>query len=105
MRGFEIYVKDKKVDCDLPALHVPPNHIENIAVYLKAGLEDKYKLDDLDIKKNDCLKPQRLNESTIILRDENDHGKSCQVKFGVTLTPRKSGANKPQKLDPIIVNE
>lgn len=104
MRDFEIYVKGKKVACDKPSVHVPPHIHEDFAVHLKSGLERKYKLDDLIIKRNrgGWLTQQRLNASTIILHDNNKS--PGKPKFSVTLTP--IGRNPTvTKLDPIVVNE
>ncbi len=85
-------------------MHVPPNIQEDFAVYLKSGIETKYKLDSLRFKDNAkaWLTQQRLNDSTIILHDDNKS--PSRPKFTVALTPRK-GKSKPTKLDPRVVNE
>ena len=108
MRAFEIYVSKEnnvsKVSCDIPKMHVPPGTQENFAVYLKTGLETKYKLANLRFKNNQngALTQQRLNESTIILHDENKS--PGEPKFSVALTPKGSNP-KVAKLDPVVVNE
>ena len=104
MRAFEIYVRNKKVACDLPSIHVPPHTHEDFAVFLKSGLEIKYKLKNLIISNNPrgALTQQRLNESAIILHDENN--RPGTPKFSVALTPRGKNPNVT-KLDPMVVNE
>lgn len=105
MRTFEIYVKGKKAACDTPIMHVPPYIHEDFAVYLKPGLEKKYKLDDLVIKNNkgNWLTQQRINDATIMLHDHNQS--PGRPKFCVSLTPRGTANPKVAKLDPIFVNE
>ena len=107
MRSFEIYVNGKDVACDTPAMHVPPDTVENIAVYLRSGLEDKYTMENLLIRGNPekWLSQQRLNTSTIVLHDDNRHKKPGSPKFSIKLTPKSDEIPKVNKLDPIVVNE
>ena len=107
MRNFEIYVENGKVACDKDVMHVRPDTVENIAVFLKSGLEEEYTMDNLVIKDNSepWLTPQRLNTSTIILHDNNMNNKPGKPRFCVKLTPRGPGIPKVKKLDPMVVNE
>ena len=104
MRAFEISVRDEKVVCDIPKMHVPPDHTECFAVYLKKGLETQYKLKNVKFEgeASGPLTQQGLNDSVIIVKDENRS--PGELKFTVALTPRE-GNPKPADLDPIFVNE
>lgn len=105
MRAFQISVNNKnEVTCDIPTIHVPPDTHENFPVYLKSNIVTKYKLDNLRFSGNSgaWLTQQRLNDTTIILHDDNTS--PSKPKFTVTLTPRGKNS-KVKKLDPRVVNE
>lgn len=104
MRAFEIYVKDKKAQCDVPKMHVRADTVERFPVYLRSGLETKYKLENLIFSKNPkgALTQDRLNDTAIMLKDKNESPGA--PKFSVRLTAKGSNP-KVGKLDPIIVNE
>jgi len=107
MRTFEVYIKNGKVVCDKDVMHMGPDAIENFAIFLRSGLEEDYKMDNLVITNDheNRLIPQRLNTSTIILHDNNmNKKKPGRPKFCVKLTPRGSNP-KVKKLDPMVVNE
>ena len=106
MRAFEIYVKGNQVACDIPKMHVSEDLKENFAVHLKSDLETEYILADLSFEDNErpWLTQQRLNNSTIILKDNN--AEPSRPKFIVKLTSRGSSPKPtPTSLDPYIVNE
>ena len=104
MRSFQISVRDEEVKCDIPTMHVPPDIKENFAVYLEDDIVCKYKLDDLEFSDNEeaWLTQQRLNDTTIILRDNNKS--ESEPKFTVKLIPRGDNP-EVDELDPRVVNE
>ena len=106
MRSFEIYVDKNEVKAFPEAMHVPPDTVENMAVYLRPGLEDEFILDDPEFKrnKNKWLTWNRLNSAAYILNDDNRHKGKGEPEFDVSLTPKKGG-DAPAKLDPRVVNE